>query len=93
MTIQFQSLLSSLAGVPVLSGARCRGRHHLFDEAAADEQEHVTAARHAQALRICQSCPALDACTGWVDSLPASKRPPGVIAGRIITQRKERRTA
>jgi len=88
---EFQSLLSAAAGVPVLPGARCRGRHHLFDPAAADEPEPVTEARHHQAVRICQSCPALTACGSWVDSLPASKRPPGVIAGRKISARKERR--
>ncbi len=88
---EFQSLLSAAAGVPVLPGARCRGRHHLFDPATADEPEPVTEARHHQAVRICQSCPALDACGSWVDSLPASKRPPGVIAGRKISARKERR--
>ena len=87
----FEELLSAMARVPILRGARCRGRHELFDAPGCDEPDDVAQARTDQALRICQSCPALDACTGWVDSLPASKRPPGVIAGRIITQRKERR--
>ena len=90
---EFQSLLSSMAGVPVLPGARCRGRHHLFDPATADEPEPVTEARHQKAVKICQSCPALEICAAWVNTLPASKRPPGVIAGRKISARKERRTA
>ena len=77
------ALLTALAGVPALPGARCRGRSHLFDEADRDEPPEVVEQRHAQAVGLCRHCPALASCTEWVDGLPNSKRPPGVIAGRI----------
>ena len=89
----YHGLIGALAGVPVLRGARCRGRHHLFDPPACDEPDATAQARHSQALRVCEVCPALDACAAWVSSLPVSKRPHGVVAGRIITPRAERRTA
>ena len=88
---RFEELLSAMAKVPILRGARCRGRHELFDPKGCDEPDDVAQARNAQALRICQSCPALQPCSAWFESLPAKARPLGVIAGRIITQRKERR--
>lgn len=83
----FQSLVSSLAGVPVLRGARCRGRHDLFDPQLAGEIADVAEARHVQAQSICGRCPALAACGSWLDSLPKSRRPAGVVAGRIIPLR------
>ena len=30
---QLDALLAAIGAAPVLPGARCRGRHHLFDEA------------------------------------------------------------
>ena len=79
---QFERLLSSLAGVPLLRGARCRGRHYLFDAQEGDEPDDVASERHLQALGLCQLCPALRDCERWVDSLPVRKRPLGVVAGR-----------
>jgi WhiB family redox-sensing transcriptional regulator len=78
----FESLIASLAGAPALVGARCRGRGHLFDLAARGENPETVAARHNQAVGLCQHCPALERCRAWVDSLPRSKRPEGVVAGR-----------
>jgi len=51
---QFERLLSSLAGVPLLRGARCRGRHYLFDAQEGDEPDDVASERHLQALGLCQ---------------------------------------
>jgi WhiB family redox-sensing transcriptional regulator len=81
--IQLDTLLMTIAGAPALPGARCRGRHHLFDEQNGSESSETAAARHRQALGLCQHCPALTACRAWLDTLPARKRPQGVVAGTI----------
>jgi hypothetical protein len=78
-----EELLSSLAGTPTFPGCRCRGKHHLFDEAAKHEPADVVEARHAQALALCAHCPALQRCSDWVDSLPPRQRPLGVVAGKV----------
>ncbi|HPY26001.1 MAG TPA: hypothetical protein PLK19_16960 [Mycobacterium sp.] len=75
--------LFAAIGTPALPGARCRGRHHLFDDAAQGEPADTVEARHRQAIRLCQRCPALEPCQTWLDSLPPSRRPAGVVAGRI----------
>jgi hypothetical protein len=86
----FDELLSALAGVPVLPGARCRGRHALFDPQRPDEADEVAQARHSQAVGLCEHCPALAACQLWVNSLPPPKRPSGVIAGQLRRERPRR---
>jgi WhiB family redox-sensing transcriptional regulator len=88
----FEELLSAMARVPILRGARCRGRHQLFDPKGCDEPDDVAQARHAQALRICESCPALQSCEEWCfEKLPAKDRPHGVVAGRIWNPRERKR--
>ena len=77
------ALLDAVGAAPALPGARCRGRHHLFDEARPDEAPQTVDQRHAQALMLCSDCPALASCEQFFLSLKPSKRPPGVIAGRI----------
>ncbi len=69
-------LFAALGGIPALSGAHCRGPHQLFDPSEDIEQ---------RALWLCASRPVLAACKAWCDSLPASRRPLGVVAGRINT--------
>lgn len=81
--MNIETLIATLAGTPALPGARCRGRHHLFDEAAHTETAETVTARHQQALGLCERCPSLTRCGDWLESLPPSKRPPGVIAGRV----------
>jgi hypothetical protein len=76
-------LLIALAGAPSLPGARCRGRHHMFDPAGAHEDPTVVDQRHAQALGLCALCPSLAHCRDWLDSLPERKKPLGVIAGQL----------
>ena len=78
-----ETLLASLAGVPALPGARCRGRHHLFDAKLAGEEADVANARHAQALALCAGCPALTRCEEWIDSLTRAAQPAGIVAGRL----------
>lgn len=94
--MNFDQLLSALAGVPVLRGARCRGRHTLFDPRHDDEPAEVADARHLQALALCQQCPAIAECEQWLDALPKKQRPFGVIAGQLHRQpnpRKKRKKA
>ena len=77
------SLLGAIRAAPVLPGARCRGRPHLFDPVDRGERAETVAERHRQALGLCQQCPALAQCRTWVESLPASRRPSGVVAGQV----------
>lgn len=90
MTDIYTLLSNVLGGAPSLPGARCRGKAHLFDEAGPNETVETTTARHHQALGLCPACPALTACTTWLDSLPPGNRPPGVIAATLTPLRKER---
>lgn len=83
-------LLEALAAAPSLPGARCRGRHHLFDEAAPNEASEVVEQRHAQVLGLCSRCPAADRCRAWFNALPARHRPHGVVAGQLRTQQRGR---
>lgn len=78
---QLSALLAAVGCAPALPGARCRGRHRLFDEQGKHEAPETAAQRHAQAVGLCTHCPALTACKQWFDSLPTSKRPAGVVAG------------
>jgi hypothetical protein len=77
------TLCAALIGAPALRGARCRGRHHLFDSASPGEDPDTVAARHTQALGLCSRCPSLARCEEWFDALPERKRPLGVVAGRL----------
>lgn len=79
-----ETLLASLAGVPTLPGARCRGRHHLFDDGRQGEDIDVVNTRHSQALQLCAGCPALERCADWLETLSPSQRPLGVVAGRVF---------
>lgn len=79
----WEALLDALSAAPVLPGAKCRGRSHLFDDAGPDESENTVQARQAQALSLCSYCPALQPCREWFDSLKPSKRPAGVVAGAV----------
>lgn len=82
-----ETLLAQLSGAPRLLGARCKGRHALFDSAELGEPPARVAARHGQALTLCQGCPALNACETWMESVPRSLHwPVGVLAGRRFTR-------
>ncbi|ORV21339.1 hypothetical protein AWB98_27850 [Mycolicibacterium conceptionense] len=80
---QLTALLAAVGAAPALPGARCRGRHHLFDEQGMHEAPETADERHQQALGLCRLCPALASCTEWFNTLKPSRRPPGVVAGRI----------
>lgn len=69
----FDDLLAALVNVPRLDGAACTDDPPLFD----DER------RASAAVAVCNGCPALEACRAWVNNLPPSKRPHGVVAGKV----------
>lgn len=92
----WDTMSALLGGVPDLSGARCRGRHELFDSTIAGQQsrpadEFTPSSRNEldnacnAALRLCAMCPALDPCRAWLDRQRPTRRPRGVIAGQLIT--------
>lgn len=82
------TLVGLLLGAPALPGAKCRRRHHLFDEPAAGESPERVRQRHAQALRLCEICPARQPCEEWFFTrLTPRTRPYGVCAGQIRTRR------
>ena len=78
------SLLAELLrGTPKLDGA-CVGRWPgLWDPPTKDEDPPDSEYRHSRALTICRNCSCLDACASWVEGLPRSQRPAGVVAGRL----------
>jgi WhiB family redox-sensing transcriptional regulator len=59
------NLFDAIGLAPSLPGARCRGKHRLFDEAAPGEDPATVAARHAQAIGLCSHCPSLTRCQTW----------------------------
>ena len=71
-----------VAHVPALPGAACRAHVELYDAASTFGPGMREARR--QALEVCHSCPALQACRDWSDSMPALARPHGVLAGQVV---------
>lgn len=66
-----------------LPGAACAGRPELFDPAGEYEPRQSVIRRHEAAVRLCRfTCPALAECELWLEQLPRSQRPAGVVAGR-----------
>lgn len=70
-------LLGALNAAPALAGARCSGHHELWDET--DDPAIVEYTRDICTTR----CPVFDRCHSWLESLPKSRRPPGVVAGEL----------
>jgi hypothetical protein len=68
---------------PHMPAAACLGDWSTFDDAGAAEHPIDVARRHASALALCRDCPERARCEGWYLGLPKSKRPIGVVAGRI----------
>jgi hypothetical protein len=77
------ALLDAVGAAPCLPGAKCRGRHALFDPPALGEPANVVEARHDLALGLCEYCPALARCESRLYSLPPQRQPVGVIAGTV----------
>ena len=84
----WDELVSQLHTIPDLPGARCRGRHELFDATITghrgDTPDNLEYARTA-AAQLCATCPALHDCAAWLDTQPPHNRPLGITAGRLIT--------
>ena len=68
---------------PHMPDAACVGQSALHDPATAGEHPVTVARRHMAAIEACRLCPTLHQCAAWLNSLPKSKRPEGVTAGRI----------
>ena len=75
--------ITAALDAPLMPDALCLGDWETFDAAEADEDQDAAAARHRRALTTCAVCPALQRCAGWYSSLRPSRRPIGVVAGRI----------
>lgn len=90
--MDLNTLLGALTAVPQLDGARCRGRSELFDPRAYFEPEAKLEQRQAEAVAECHQCPALADCRRWLDGLPRSARPSGVVAARVIDMATTSRT-
>jgi hypothetical protein len=72
-------------GVPALRGALCKANPDLFDIADGHDRRSID-----RAAAICAQCGAFEACADWVDGLPKSLRPSGVVAMRFIPAPKVR---
>jgi hypothetical protein len=84
MSAQLDDLIAAVGAAPALPGAKCRGRHSLYDPAALGEPpDTVAERRHALAVELCSYCPALTRCQEWLASLPPRRRPLGVVAGIV----------
>lgn len=69
-------LLSAiLGGTPKLEGAHCKGKSEIWDETSCPELIEY-------AVNHCLSCRAQQECARWLDGLPKSKQPIGIVAGR-----------
>jgi hypothetical protein len=87
----WQSVSDLLHAAPDLPGAACTGHWELFDstinlntvEDRPTKQELEYA--RAEAPLLCKSCEALRSCRAYLNGRRPSQRPPGVIAGQIIT--------
>ncbi|MCA2320705.1 hypothetical protein JF732_18840 [Mycobacterium intracellulare] len=75
----WEDLAGALAGVPLLEGARCKGRPERFDLDIRSHREAIDWATYT-----CGACPALRKCRRWVDSLPSRQWPSGVVGGRLF---------
>ena len=64
-----------LDGMPALPNALCRRTPPQLFDGDTDETR-------ATAIAICQRCPEIQNCRQWVATLPQSRRPSGVVAGK-----------
>jgi WhiB family redox-sensing transcriptional regulator len=69
------NLFAALRSIPALPGAKCVGRHELFESPDPGDI--------ANAVELCSHCPARLPCAQWVESLPPTQRPAGVVGGRV----------
>lgn len=75
--------LDELLG-PAMPNASCKGHAPLHDDVIAGESTKQREERHARAVQICTSCPALDACRAVLADLDVTVL--GVWAGEVRMQ-------
>lgn len=88
---RWEHTAARVGAIPHLEGARCVNHVELFynaitrrrDGREARAKSEVNAARSA-ALRVCESCPALDRCEAWLEDVRSYRRPRGVFAGQVV---------
>ena len=80
-------LFAELSAAPHLHRAACADpiARELFDQAA------VSTDARDRALQTCAQCPALRSCRSWVEGLPGTARPDGVVGGLVIRTRRTAR--
>lgn len=78
-----------LAGIPDLPGAACVGLAGMFDPRRDGELPDLLARRHALAVKVCTTCPALQPCRVWARTLD-NRRIRGVVAGHVRRDPKPR---
>ncbi|WP_138845266.1 WhiB family transcriptional regulator [Rhodococcus pyridinivorans] len=68
-----------------LLGAKCVGRHELFDSELDNEGETAEqrSARHTAAIQVCETCPVQAACA--IAAAEAGSHAHGIWAGRNLT--------
>lgn len=73
-----------IRSAPDLRGALCAGSDRWdYDLDQAGETPTERTERLERAVAICRRCPVLAQCRSWVETLPPSKRPTGVVGGRL----------
>ena len=85
--MNLDDLADAVANIPPLPDARCRGMWAAFDPARDGESDEQSEQRHQLAIRICHRCPELGPCTQWIDTLPRTKHPGGVVAAKLRNPR------
>ncbi|MGV0161043.1 hypothetical protein ACRU3B_16585 [Mycobacterium colombiense] len=81
-TDQLASLLGAAAAAPRMPNAACWGETWMADVEIRSSRGTIDAA-----IDVCLSCPAMQRCATWVESLPADQKPAGVVAGRLFVDR------
>ncbi|ASL08453.1 hypothetical protein MYCODSM44623_01703 [Mycobacterium intracellulare subsp. chimaera] len=69
---------AAAASVPRLPDAACRSETWMADVELRSSRDTIDAA-----VELCLSCPAMQRCAAWLDSLPPDQKPAGVVAGRL----------
>ncbi|OBA65779.1 hypothetical protein A5633_03395 [Mycolicibacterium elephantis] len=78
--------MARVLDAPLLEGAACLGKSDLMDPPDAGEDPDHQNGRLARAKRLCRTCPALNPCRSWLNTLPRNKKPTGVVAGQLIRE-------
>lgn len=75
---------------PALPDAACVNHWRLFDSTISASKGNRSAEledARTEALAVCMTCPALQPCRQWLNTIPPRRRPSGVIAGQVNGRR------